>query len=63
MKRLVIFFEEVYGELRKIQWPPFSDFIFSTIATLIIVALFSVFFFFVDGMIGYCIRAIVERFV
>jgi preprotein translocase SecE subunit len=63
MKRLAVFFGEVYGELRKINWPANSEFIISTIATLVMVALFSLFFFAVDSVIGYCIRAIVEKFV
>ena len=63
MKSLVIFFSEVFSELKKVQWLDRSEFIFLIISTFIIIFAFSVFFGIVDTIIGYSINKIINFFV
>ncbi len=63
MKSLTAFLIEVGIELKKINWPEKSEFIFCIFMTLLIVLLFSLFFAFVDGAIGYSIKKIIVFFV
>ncbi len=62
MKSLSLFFLEVLGELKKIQWPSRSEFITSTISTIIVVFIFSLFFAFVDSVIGYSVKSLILFF-
>lgn len=62
-QKLLVFFQEVFGELKKIHWPDRSKFIFSTISTLIIVVIFSVLLFFIDGLIGHVVKFVMNKFV
>jgi preprotein translocase SecE subunit len=63
MKSLTTFLLEVLEELKKIQWPDKSEFIFCVVMTLVIVVLFSLFFACVDGAIGYFIKKIIVALV
>jgi len=57
------FFKETYFELQKIQWPSHYEFFFSVGVTLFVVFVFSVFFMFVDGIVGTFVRKIIDYFM
>ncbi len=63
VKSLLRFFREAYFELQKIQWPDKYEFLFSVGVTLLVVFIFSVFFMFVDGVIGVFIKKIMDYFI
>jgi len=63
VKSLLKFFKETYFELQKIQWPDKYEFFFSVGVTLLVVFIFSVFFMFVDGIIGIFVKKIIDFFV
>jgi preprotein translocase subunit SecE len=50
MKDVVQFLSQVRVELTRVIWPKFDDWIGSTIVVLILVALFSIYLFFIDSM-------------
>lgn len=49
MKDIVEFLSQVRVELSRVIWPKFDDWIGSTIVVLILVAVFSVYLFFIDS--------------
>lgn len=57
MNQVVQFLKEVKIELSRVEWPKFDEFVGATIVTLVLVLLFTVFFFIVDGLI----RAILHQ--
>ena len=46
---LIQFLSEVRAELAKVIWPSYDEFVGSTLVVLFLVAVFAVFFFFVDS--------------
>jgi preprotein translocase subunit SecE len=62
IKSLLVFLKEVGEELKKIHWPERKEFIFSVIATIIVVFLFAIFFGLVDSAIGYTVKSIILHF-
>jgi len=49
------FLQEVKTELLKIEWPTWEEFVGSTVITLLLVLLFTLFIFGVDRSISYVI--------
>ena len=49
---ILVFFKEVRGEIAKIEWPSFDEWVGSTLIVLFIVVLFSLYFFGVDGFLS-----------
>jgi preprotein translocase subunit SecE len=58
IKKVVDFFTQVRAELLKIEWPNFEEFVGSTIITLILVTIFTIFIFGVDQAIQWLARAV-----
>ena len=53
---LVQFFQEVRREASKVTWPTWKETWLTTVMVFIMVALFMVFFFFVDQALGWGLR-------
>ncbi|MEX0848849.1 MAG: preprotein translocase subunit SecE [Candidatus Dependentiae bacterium] len=56
MKDIVLFLSQVRVELAKVVWPKFDDWIGSTIVVLVLIALFSIYLFFIDSMFSQLMR-------
>jgi len=52
---IMTFLQEVKTELLKIEWPTWEEFVGSTVITLLLVLLFTLFIFGVDRSISYVI--------
>lgn len=52
------FLSEVSAEMRKIQWPSYSEFVGSCIVTVVLVTISSVILFAMDSAIGYAVKNI-----
>lgn len=52
------FFRQVKQEVRKVTWPTKNEVIRTSIMVIIIVAIASTFFFFVDQILGWVVKAI-----
>ncbi len=62
MKKIMMFLGQVKAELLKIEWPTWEDFVGSTIITLVLVLLFTVFIFGVDRSISYVVTHYIFTF-
>lgn len=56
MKDVVNFLSQVRVELSKVVWPKFDDWIGSTIVVLVLIAIFSVYLFFIDSIFSQLAR-------
>ena len=52
------FFRQVKQEVKKVNWPVKSEVTRTTIMVIILVAIASAFFFFVDQILGWIVRTI-----
>lgn len=52
------FFRQVKQEVRKVTWPKKNEVIRTSIMVIIIVALASTFFFFVDQILGWIVKLV-----
>lgn len=58
MKDIVQFLSQVRVELAKVVWPKFDDWIGSTIIVLVLIALFSIYLFFIDSMFSWLMKQV-----
>lgn len=58
MKDIVQFLSQVRVELAKVVWPKFDDWIGSTIVVLVLIALFSIYLFFIDSMFSQLMKQV-----
>ncbi len=58
MKDIVQFLSQVRVELAKVVWPKFDDWIGSTIVVLVLIALFSIYLFFIDSMFSWLMKQV-----
>lgn len=56
MKKLARFFVSVKKEMKKVRWPKKSEMIKFSVATIVIVCFFMVFFSCVDGILGTIVK-------
>jgi preprotein translocase subunit SecE len=56
MREVVQFLSQVRVELEKVVWPSLNDWIGSTIVVLFLIALFSIYIFFVDNVLSQLAR-------
>lgn len=56
MKRLARFFVSVKKEMKKVRWPKKNEMIKFSVATIVIVCFFMVFFSCVDGILGAIVK-------
>lgn len=52
------FFRQVKQEVKKVTWPTKNEVIRTSIMVIIIVAIVSAFFFFVDQILGWIVKSI-----
>ena len=52
------FFRQVKQEVKKVTWPVRTEVTRTTIMVLVLVAIASIFFFFVDQILGWIVRTI-----
>ena len=57
LDKVQTFLREVRIELRKVNWPPRKETVASTWVVLAVVFVFSTYFFFVDGVIGFLVKS------
>lgn len=58
MKDIVQFLSQVRVELAKVVWPKFDDWIGSTIVVLVLIALFSIYLFFIDSTFSWLMKQV-----
>ena len=59
-KGVTQFLQEVRSELHRIEWPKTREFVGSTAVVLVLVVLFSIFFFVVDSSIRFGLKQILS---
>ncbi len=62
MKEVVQFFNEVRGELTKVIWPKFDEWVGSTVIVLMLVAAFAIYLGFVDAVLAQLYRHVLEYY-
>ncbi|MGB0035206.1 MAG: preprotein translocase subunit SecE [Candidatus Acidiferrales bacterium] len=60
--RMRQFLHDVRVEMRQVNWPSRQDVWSTTIVVIVTVAFFGVFFFLVDGGVGYLIQRVLKYF-
>ncbi len=61
-KRFRSFLHEVRVEMKQVTWPSRQDVISTTVVVMATVAFFGVYFFLVDGGIGYMVQQVFKLF-
>lgn len=52
MAKFGTFLKESYGELKKVTWPKKDDVVSTTVAVLVVSAIFSIFIYFSDQLLS-----------
>jgi len=58
MAKFKIFLKESYGELKKVTWPKKDDVVGTTVAVLVVSAIFSIFIYFSDKLLSTAVEYI-----
>ncbi|KKP35817.1 MAG: Preprotein translocase, SecE subunit [candidate division TM6 bacterium GW2011_GWF2_32_72] len=58
IKEAFNFFEEVKVEFSKVTWPKYNEFVGSTLIVLLLVVLFSFYFFAVDSSLSFVMKKV-----